>query len=82
MAKTATRKVKFYIELVVPTSVQFEVGDVIEFEGEQLVVRSVERAGLWSGRPDAGYADLVVRLTEHCGRFESLRDAIGNRGEG
>ncbi len=67
---TATRKVKFYVELVVPTSEQFELGDEIVFEGERLAVRAVERAGAWSGHPDSLAAELVVRLTKHAGRFE------------
>ena len=81
MATTATRRVKFYVELVIDVSKQheFEVGDGIVFEHEPLVVRSVEKSGGWSGHPDSLAADLVVRLTER-GRFESLRDAIGNRG--
>ena len=78
MATAATRKVKFYIQLVtgMPASVQFEVGDEIEFEGEPLVVRAVERAGAWSGHPDALAAELVVRLTKHGDRFEDLRRAV------
>jgi hypothetical protein len=76
MTTAATRKVKFYIELVIPTSVQFELGDLIEFEGETLVVRSVEPAGAWSGHPDALAAELVVRLTPHSGRFEKLRRQV------
>jgi hypothetical protein len=74
---TATRKVKFYISFVteMPASVQFDVFDEIEFEGERLVVRSVEESGGWSGHPDALAAELVVRLTEHSGPFEKLRRA-------
>jgi hypothetical protein len=77
MATAATRRVKFYIAFVtgMPASVQFEVGDEIEFEGEPLVVRAVEPAGAWSGHPDALAADLVVRLTKHAGRFEKLHRA-------
>ena len=74
---TATRKVKFDAEFVtgMPESVQLEVGDEIVFEGERLVVRAVERAGAWSGHPDALAADLAVRLTKHGGRFEKLHRA-------
>jgi hypothetical protein len=78
MATAATRKVKFYIELVtgMPASVEFELGDVIEFEGEPLVVRAVERADAYSGHPDALAAELVVRLTKDSGRFEKLRRPV------
>jgi hypothetical protein len=69
---TATRKVKFYIELVMPTSEQFELGDEIEFEGEPLVVRAVERVNAYGGHPDALAAELVVRLSNQ-GRFSELR---------
>jgi hypothetical protein len=78
---TATRKVKFYIEFVtgMPEHVQFKVSDEIEFEGEPLVVRAVERAGAYSGHPDALAADLVVRLTKHAGPFEKMRRALAER---
>lgn len=73
-----TRKVKFYLELVemLPDDVLFENGDVIEFEGHDLVVRTVEKVGAWTGHKDALRADLVVRLTPFGKTFAELRQKV------